>query len=126
MQHSFLALFWIPLPLLHLVLPCASAAPLQTDSNPGPLLIDDFSDPEINALDHYHGGSGLGQFSEDEQKLTIATADVDGKGLVIFRNPLFFLTAMTMTDYFRLFRHQSKRNLHQPHAILRTLHPHRL
>jgi hypothetical protein len=42
-------------------------------------VIDVFDDTKVNTLGHYHGGSGLGEIDDEEEKLVIATEDVDGK-----------------------------------------------
>jgi hypothetical protein len=74
---SYLLLVFIP--LLDYIVPVSFAAPLQVGPSPGPLLIDIFDDPRVNALGQYHGGSGLGQFQDGEEKLIITTNDVDGR-----------------------------------------------
>jgi hypothetical protein len=79
MVSSLHSLFLVSLPFLKYILPRTSAAPLQAGPTVGPLLIDVFDNPRLNALGQYHGGSGLGQFKDGEQQLIITTDDVDGK-----------------------------------------------
>jgi hypothetical protein len=79
MVSSLHSLFLVFLPLLHCFFPHTSAAPLQAGPTVGPLLIDVFDNPQLNALGQYHGGSGLGQFKDGEQQLIITTDDVDSK-----------------------------------------------
>jgi hypothetical protein len=108
LHSSFLA----SLALFCFIIPCIFAAPLQAGPSPGQLLIDVFDDPEINALGEYHGGSGIGQFDDEEQRLSIATDNVDGKNIATIHCDLQVLSGMLTANDSRLLRHQSKRDLH--------------
>ena len=97
MLQSFQPFFLASFPFLHSILFYASAAPLPQEPPLGPLLIEIFDNHNRNALGQYHGGSGVGEITDGENTLTIATDDIDGKKR---NNSLLHCWLLTTTDYF--------------------------